>query len=218
MINSFYNGYRELLDRQLTSELNKEAIQMMGFDVLYIEKEYVDFDDILGEDREKKFKNSKPIEMYCENTQGFEGQGEMKSLFGNLWEAQGTFVVNKERFEEEFPDLVKPRAGDVLFMPYSKMLFEIKYVETEANFFPQSSSVVFKLKVENFKYSHEEISDDTSNHNDDDLLTDQYIGKLDDIIIKNPQEETGKYGDNNVVQRDYSNRFVNKKDQFRPKT
>ena len=45
MINSFYNGYRELLDRQLTSELNKEAIQMMGFDVLYIEKEYVDFDD-----------------------------------------------------------------------------------------------------------------------------------------------------------------------------
>ena len=101
MINSFYNGYRELLDRQLTSELNKEAIQMMGFDVLYIEKEYVDFDDILGEDLEKKFKNSKPIEMYCENTQGFEGQGEMKSLFGNLWEAQGTFVVNKERFEEE---------------------------------------------------------------------------------------------------------------------
>lgn len=217
MINPFYNAYREKLDHKLTSELNKEAIQMMGFDCLYLKREYVNEDKLLGEDREKQFSKGKPIEMWCENTKGFEGGNEMKSLFGNMWEQSGTFVVNKERFAEEFPDIKIPNAGDLLFMPYANVLLEIKYVETESDFFPQSSTVYYKLNVELFKYSHEEISNDTS-ENLDKILTDQFLGKLENVIIDDPEHDIGSYGDNDEPKKDYSNRFKFKEsDKFKPK-
>ena len=51
-------------ERNLYSDLIKEAIQIYGHDVYYMDRTLVARDDILGEDSLSKFTRQHPIEMY----------------------------------------------------------------------------------------------------------------------------------------------------------
>ena len=51
-------------ERNLYSDLIKEAIQIYGHDVYYIDRTLVARDDVLGEDSLSKFTTQHPIEMY----------------------------------------------------------------------------------------------------------------------------------------------------------
>ena len=103
-VNSFFhtnNSASITSEKNLYSNLIKEAIQIFGHDVYYMDRTLVAEDMILGEDSLSQFKNQHPIEMYMEDADGgFAGEKEMMNQFGleNLSEA--TFVVNKERFQE----------------------------------------------------------------------------------------------------------------------
>ena len=218
MINPHYNAYRENEDILLSSELNKEAIQMLGFDTVYLVRKHVNIDLLLGEDKNNVFSQGKPIEMYCSSVDGFEGAGELKSLFGDMWEASATFVVNKKRFAEEFPNMpYGPQVGDLLYMPYTETILEIRYANTDAHFVPQSISAYYELKVEIFKYSHEDFEVDLAII-DDDYTRDSFTKVLDDFIVDDPENNVGDYGNNDVPQIDYSNRFkIEKNDPFKPK-
>lgn len=218
MINPFYNAYREKPDQLLSSELNKEAIQMLGFDVVYMNREYVQLDKLLGEDRNNIFKQGKLIEMYCSDVDGFRGAGELKSLFGDMWDASATFVVNKKRFADEFPSMPNgPQAGDLIYMPYAETILEIRYSNTDPHFVPQSITSYYELDVEIFKYSHEDFDVDLSAINDD-YTKDSFSNTLDNFIIDTPETNVGDYGDNDIPQNDYSHRFkIEKNDNFKPK-
>ena len=88
-------------ERNLYSDLIKEAIQIYGHDVYYMDRTIVAEDNILGEDSLSKYRTQHPIEMYMEDGDGgFAGEKELMNQFGwqNLSEA--TFVVNKSRFQE----------------------------------------------------------------------------------------------------------------------
>lgn len=219
MINPFYNAYREVEDHELTHSLNEEAIQMLGYDVVYLRRQHVDFDALLGEDPNNKFtwKKENVIEMYCNNVEGFEGDNEVKSFFGDLWQSSGTFVVNKKRFKEQFPDMERPLEGDLIFMPYSEAILEVKYVDTDSEFFPQSGTVFYSLRAEVFRYSHEDIVGDYSDI-EDEYTADAFKYTVDENIILDPENDTGKYGDNDLVEDEYKDRIkIEKKDPFRPK-
>ena len=88
-------------ERNLYSNLIKEAIQIYGHDVYYMDRTLVAEDTILGEDSLSKFRTQHPIEMYMEDGDGgFAGEKELMNQFGLQNLSEATFVVNKERFQE----------------------------------------------------------------------------------------------------------------------
>jgi hypothetical protein len=84
----------------LYQNLVKEAIQIYGHDVYYVNRETVALDNVLGEDALSKYTNAEPIEMYVEDGAGFGGDKEIISQFGLENRNEVTFVVSKERFQE----------------------------------------------------------------------------------------------------------------------
>jgi len=87
-------------ERSLYQNLVKEAIQIYGHDVFYVNRDTVALDTVLGEDSLSKFTKQTPIEMYVEDSEGFGGDKEIISTFGLENRNEITFVVSKERFQE----------------------------------------------------------------------------------------------------------------------
>ena len=88
-------------EKNLYSDLVKEAIQIYGHDVYYIDRTTVAIDNILGEDSLSKFTTQVPIEMYVENSDGgYEGEKELMSQFGLENRNELTLVVHRERFQD----------------------------------------------------------------------------------------------------------------------
>ena len=88
-------------EKNLYSDLVKEAIQIFGHDVYYIDRTTVAIDNVLGEDSLSKFTSQVPIEMYVENAEGgYEGEKELMSQFGLENRNELTLVVHKKRFQD----------------------------------------------------------------------------------------------------------------------
>ena len=88
-------------ERNLYSDLIKEAIQIYGHDVYYMDRTLVGEDMVLGIDSISQYKNQHPIEMYMEDADGgFAGEKELMNQFGLQNLSEAIFVVNKERFQE----------------------------------------------------------------------------------------------------------------------
>ena len=89
-----------LTERNLYKDLIKEAIQIYGHDVYYVDRTIVARDNVLGEDALSKFTNAQPIEMYVEDSEGFGGDKEIITQFGLENRNEITFVVSKEKFQQ----------------------------------------------------------------------------------------------------------------------
>ena len=89
-----------LSERNLYKDLIKEAIQIYGHDVYYVDRTLVARDNVLGEDALSKFTNAQPIEMYIEDAEGFGGDKEIITQFGLENRNEITFVVSKEKFQQ----------------------------------------------------------------------------------------------------------------------
>ena len=89
-----------LAERNLYKDLIKEAIQIYGHDVYYVDRTLVARDNVLGEDALSKFTNAQPIEMYVEDSEGFGGDKEIITQFGLENRNEITFVVSKEKFQQ----------------------------------------------------------------------------------------------------------------------
>ena len=88
-------------EQNLYRDLIKEAIQIYGHDVYYVDRTTVATDTILGEDALSKFTTQHPIEMYVEDGEGgYAGEKEIMSQFGLENRNEITFVVSKQRFQE----------------------------------------------------------------------------------------------------------------------
>ena len=89
------------VEQNLYRDLIKEAIQIYGHDVYYVDRTTVAIDSILGEDSLSKFTTQHPIEMYIEDAEGgFQGEKEIMSQFGLENRNEITFVVSKQRFQQ----------------------------------------------------------------------------------------------------------------------
>ena len=103
-INSIFhtsNAHALTTEKNLYRDLIKEAIQIYGHDVYYVDRTTVAIDSLLGEDSLSKFTTQHPIEMYVEDAEGgFQGEKEIMSQFGLENRNEITFVVSKQRFQE----------------------------------------------------------------------------------------------------------------------
>ena len=103
-VNKFFHDSNKTsiaTERSLYSNLVKEAIQIFGHNVFYVNRSFVKEDSLFGEDTLSKFTDSQQVEMYVENAEGgLEGEKELVSKFGLDIKDEVTFVVNKERFQD----------------------------------------------------------------------------------------------------------------------
>ena len=86
-------------ERTLYQNLIKEAIQIYGHDVFYMDRQSVNEDTLFGEDTLNQFNTQHPIEMYVEDGEGYAGDKEIMTQFGLENRNEITFVVSKERFQ-----------------------------------------------------------------------------------------------------------------------
>ena len=88
-------------EQNLYADLVKEAIQIYGHDVHYVDRTLIALDDVLGEDSLSQFTEQAKIEMYVEDSEGgYQGDKEILSQFGLENRNEITFVVNKTRFQD----------------------------------------------------------------------------------------------------------------------
>ena len=151
-------------EQDLYEELIIEAMQIYGTDVYYIPRSYYSIDTILNEDTLSKFEAAFKLEMYIESIDGLEGDGKLYSKFGFEIRDQINFVVSRRRWNQLIghqgltAESVRPREGDLIYIPLSKGLFEIRYVEDKKPFFQVKNVPTFKLTCENFEYGNQEIN------------------------------------------------------------
>ena len=160
--NVFFN-HAVQTEQHLYEDLVVEALRMYGHNVFYLPREIVEEDSILNEDVQSKFGDSYQVEMYIENTDGFEGEGDLMSKFGVQIRDQATFIMSLrtwERFislDDNLATSFRPNEGDLIYFPLSGSMFEIKFVEHEDPFYQVGKLFVFKLKCELFEYSQEDF-------------------------------------------------------------
>jgi hypothetical protein len=136
---------------------------MHGDDFMYIPRTFVAKDEVLGEDRLSKFKNSYPVVMYLESIDGFEGQGAMMSKFGLQMDQQATLTVARRTWDQtvgQYGQTIlpnRPAEGDLIYYPRTKALLEIMFVQHLNPFYQLGQLYVYKLTVEKFRYSSEKL-------------------------------------------------------------
>ena len=160
--NVFFN-HAVQTEQHLYEDLVVEALRMYGHNVFYLPREVIEEDSILIEDVQSKFGDSYQVEMYIENTDGFEGEGDLMSKFGVQIRDQATFIISLrtwERFislDDNLATSFRPNEGDLIYFPLSGSMFEIKFVEHEDPFYQVGKLFVFKMTCELFEYSQEDF-------------------------------------------------------------
>lgn len=170
MPRSVYFSERYRPEQNLLEDLLIESLKIMGHDVYYIPRKIVKRDFILNEDVISSFDASFSLEMYVESVDGFEGDGDLMTKFGLEVRDQVKLVCSRRRWNALIGrhgytnDAVRPREGDLIYLPLTGGLFEIKFVEDKVPFFQlggtgDSKAVIptFTLTCELFEYSGQEI-------------------------------------------------------------
>ncbi len=150
-------------EQNLYEDLVIESLKIFGQDVYYLPRTIVSRDNILGEDDASKFDDAYIIEAYIENTEGFEGTGDLYSKFGLEIRDEATFVISKRQWNKLIGvwnnevDYPVPNEGDILFLPMTNKFFEIMFVEHEQPFYQLSNLPVYKLQCSLFEYNEEDF-------------------------------------------------------------
>ena len=159
-INPYFKKYSG--DASIIEDLTIETIKAMGHDFIYIPRTLVNVDELFGEDTISRFDDGYELEMYIQNVDGFEGEGDILTKFGLEIRDRMTLVLSKSRFENTIGihegEITKPREGDLVYFPLSKTLFEINFVEHENPFYQLGKLYTYKLSCELFQYSQEDLN------------------------------------------------------------
>ena len=91
--NVFFN-HAVATEQHLYEDLVVEALRMYGHDVLYLPRQIVEEETILGEDIQARFGDAYSVEMYLENTEGYDGQDDLVTKFGVDINDDATFIMS----------------------------------------------------------------------------------------------------------------------------
>tara|TARA_B100002019_G_scaffold293269_1_gene319753 strand:- start:2300 stop:3154 length:855 start_codon:yes stop_codon:yes gene_type:complete len=202
MPTNVYFNHAVQTEQHLYEDLVVESLRFYGHECFYLPRTIVEEDTILGEDIQSTFGDSYSVEMYIENTEGFEGEGDLFSKFGVQVRDQATFVMSLrswERFISLDSNLAtshRPNEGDLIYFPLSGSLFEIKFVEHENPFYQVGKLFVFKMQCELFEYSGEDFD---TGHDGIDLVEDEQAYSIEMTMT---QGGTGTYYANENVTLD----------------
>jgi hypothetical protein len=161
-------------EQRLVEDLIIESLKIYGHDVYYLPRTQVKLDTLFGEDILSQFTQAYPIEMYLTNVEGWAGEKEIFTKFGIEVRDKATFIVAKRRWENsveqmaqavQLPD--RPAEGDLIYLPKTDAMFEIKFVEHLDPFFQVGKFYVYSLQCELWQYSSEAVQTGIDEIDDD---------------------------------------------------
>ena len=173
--NVFFN-HAVNTEQHLYEDIVVESLRMYGHECYYLPRQVIEEDTILGEDIQSTFGDAYAVEMYIQNVEGFEGEGDLFSKFGVQVRDQATFIISLRSWERfisldgNLATSLRPNEGDLIHFPMSGSLFEIRFVEHENPFYQVGKLFVFKMQCELFEYSGEDFDTDVQSI---DLVEDQ---------------------------------------------
>ena len=159
-------------EQLLYENLVIESLKIYGQEVYYLPRDIVNENKIFGDDVPSRFNSSYKIEMFIENVEGFEGEGDLFTKFGVEIRDEATFIVSRRRWGDtvgRYDNEIsgeRPREGDLIFFPWVRgsieneigALFEVKYVENESVFYQLGNLQTYDISLEKFEYSNERFS------------------------------------------------------------
>ena len=160
---NFHFSEKVKSEQNLYEDITIEALKVYGQDVYYLPRDIVSEDKIFAEDVPSSYNSSYKIEMYIDNIEGFEGEGDLFTRFGVEIRDEATFVVARWRWKQTVQrydnDISgdRPREGDLIFLPLSNKLFEISHVEHEMPFYQLNNLPVFKCRAQLFEYNDQDL-------------------------------------------------------------
>jgi hypothetical protein len=214
--NQFFNFFPEQItsEQLLVEDLVIEANKIHGMDVYYLPRESRDqIDRLMGEEQLKTFDRAYLIEMYLENVSGMEGEGDLISKFGLEIRDEMTMLVSRRRFQFTIPELVRPREGDLIYVPLVQNFMEITFVEHENNqamFYTLGRGrggnvYVYALRMKQFVFSNEIIQ--TGTDEVDDQIFESY--QLTNLVLTAGGTGTFDVANNELVYQGANLAFAN---------
>lgn len=159
---NFYIRDNVKSEQNLYEDLVIETLKIYGQDVFYLPRDTVFEDRVFGDEIPATYNSSYRIEMYIDNIEGFDGEGDLFTRFGVEIRDECTFVVSRRRWEQTVGgdndiNSERPREGDLIYLPLSKSMFQITHVEHEQPFYQLSNLPVFKCRAQLFDYNSEDF-------------------------------------------------------------
>jgi hypothetical protein len=168
----YFNNFASSGEQRLIENLIIETIKIHGVDVYYVPRKIVSINNTFREQALTEYGQAAEIEMYVKNVDGFEGDGEFLSKFGVEVRDQITFSVAIRIFENDVGSFLRrdrPLENDLVWFPFNKALYQIKFVNKKPIFFQFGALQMYDLVCELYEYSNEvfntgvEIIDNTYN-------------------------------------------------------
>jgi hypothetical protein len=163
MARNLYFSEKIRSEMELYESLVIEALKIYGQDLYYLPRELVNEDMLLGDDVSSRFPSSHKIEMYIENIEGFDGEGDLFTRFGVEIRDEVTLVVSKQRFKTQVMRTAnaiqsdRPLEGDLIYIPLTNKIFQIQHVEHEQPFYQIENLPVYKMRCTLFEYNNEDF-------------------------------------------------------------
>ena len=152
-INPYFNNYTHAGQQSLLESLIIEAIQIYGFNMIYLPKTNASLDAIFRESDIDIFESHFTVETYLKSTEGFAGDGKFMTInLGFEIRDQATFTVAQSVFKT-ITSMTRPREGDLMYFPLDKKCYEIKYVDHQSIFYQLGKLNTWDLTVELLEYN-----------------------------------------------------------------
>lgn len=184
MTTSVYFNQAVKTEQDLYEDIIIESLKIYGQDVFYLPRDTLAANPIFNEEVKAAFGDAYQIEMYIENVEGFEGEGDLISKFGFELRDQATFIVAKRRWQNLvgfYNDGItsdRPAEGDVIYLPMSNSFFEIRFVEHEQPFYQLKNLPIYKLQCELFEYNGQTFDTGV------DMVDEQIYTRVNQITVK----------------------------------
>lgn len=169
MQNPYFSQGRKS-EQNLYEDIIIESLKTYGQDIYYLPREIVNQDSIFKDDIPSRYGSAYRLEMYIENVEGFDGDGDLFTKFGVEIRDQATFVCSRRRFKNQIGnrrttaldansiiDYYRPKEGDLIYLPLSGSIFKISKVEDESPFYQLRNLPVFRMVCDLFEYNDEDF-------------------------------------------------------------
>lgn len=155
---TFFNNWAASNEQNLYEDLIVESIRIYGHDVYYVPRTLGALDPLYGESRTASFEEAHLVEVYVKSVDGFTGDGQFFSKFGLEIRDQVVLTIARKAFADEVgsrANLVRPREGDLIYLPFNRKAFQIRFVDDKPFFYQLGTLMTYDLTCELFEYSHE---------------------------------------------------------------
>lgn len=157
-MNPFFNQFDHKGEQSLFEDMAVESIRIGGHEVVYMPREIVKNDLLLNEPEVTRFKYAIDVDVYINNWGSFEGDGQLLSKFGLEIRDQMTLTMSHRTFQECIAKQTftsTPNEGDCIFIPMTKNVYQIKWVNDAATFYAFGKLNTWEIVCELLEYSGE---------------------------------------------------------------